>query len=120
MKRVCLHPNIAKLVLTLHILSLMMIIYIQVMSMREQRPSNIDKDSDITFLGGKQQTVLDDLRLLEELQNEEESENQKSNKTDMLDRFNGTYGIDEFFFRSSQSYEEVLNVKRFFGEEKVK
>ena len=38
----------------------------------------------------------------------------------MLDRFNDTYGIDEFLFRSSQSYEETLGVKRFFNEEEVK
>ena len=38
----------------------------------------------------------------------------------MLDRFNDTYGIDEFLFRSSQSYEEILSVKRFFNEEEVK
>ena len=38
----------------------------------------------------------------------------------MLDRFNDTYGIDEFSYRSSQSYEETLSVKRFFNEEEVK
>ena len=120
MKRICLHPTIAKMILTLHISSLAMIFYVQVMSMRDTRKHNVDWGSDITFLGGGNQVVLDDLRLLQDLHNEEEFDNLQRNKTDMLDRFNDTQGLDEFFYRSRQSYDEVAAVKRFFSEDKVR
>ena len=99
------------------------------MAMRQERLYNTQDDGGLTFLGGSHQLVIDDTQFTQGAEADpaateggpDSSELLSDDATDLLGGLEqGGSGIDEFFYRGSQTYEEVQEVKRFFSVDAVK
>ena len=130
-KKILMHPRIAQAMLTVHIIALCTIITIQLMAMRQERLFNIQQDGGVSFLGGSQQLILDDKQFFKSDEAKKPAQNEDSGKgiggslsnnmTDLLgDLDSSGSGIDEFVYRSRQTYEEMQEVKRFFNVDQIK